>query len=70
MIVHGHRHVPFLQLGSGDNDRPFVFSAGSIGVVLHPYYYPTRPPNQFYILEFDLSEAASRGTGLFGFVNA
>jgi len=70
IVVHGHRHVPFFTLGPGDNDRPYVFSAGSVGVILHPLFYPTRPQNQFYILEFDLVEIERRGTGLFGFLNA
>jgi predicted MPP superfamily phosphohydrolase len=70
MIIHGHRHLPFFQLGPGDNDRPLVFSAGSVGVILDPFYYPSRPPNQFYILEFDLNEMASRSTGLLGRIHA
>jgi hypothetical protein len=70
MIIHGHRHVPHFQLGAGDNDRPLVFSAGSLGVILHPVFYPTKPPNQFYVIEFDLTETSARGNGLLGFINA
>lgn len=65
MVVHGHRHIPFFLLGPGDSDRPFIFSAGSIGIIHDTLYYPTRPPNQFYIIEFDISDDPQR-TGLFG----
>ncbi|MCZ4093642.1 metallophosphoesterase [Sinorhizobium psoraleae] len=47
MIVHGHRHVASFQLGHGDNDRPYIFSAGSLGVILHTLYYPDRPQTNF-----------------------
>jgi hypothetical protein len=70
MVVHGHRHVPHFHFASGDNDRAYVFSAGSVGVILSTHLYPTKPPNQFYIVEFDLDQIASRGTGLLGLVNA
>lgn len=70
MVVHGHRHVPHFHFASGDNDRAYVFSAGSIGVILSTHFYPTKPPNQFYVVEFDLDQISERGTGLLGLVNA
>lgn len=70
MVVHGHRHVPSFDTASGDNDRAYVFSAGSIGVILSTHFYPSRPPNQFYVLQFDLGEIERRGTGLLGLLNA
>ncbi|MEY9180901.1 putative amidohydrolase [Bradyrhizobium sp. USDA 326] len=70
MVIHGHRHVPHFHAASGDTDRAYVFSAGSVGVILSTHFYPSRPPNQFYVLQFDLQEIESRGTGIFGRVNA
>lgn len=69
MIVHGHRHVASFQLGHGDNDRPYIFSAGSLGVILQTFYYPDRPPNQFYMIEFDLLKIEEQG-GLYGTIKA
>jgi len=66
MIVHGHRHVANFQLAPGDVDRPYVFSAGSVGVIHSPIHYPDRPTNQFYMIEFDLKKIADEGSGLFG----
>lgn len=69
MIIHGHRHVASFQLGQGDNDRPYIFSAGSLGVILHTLFYPERPPNQFYMIEFDLAKIEDQG-GLYGTIKA
>jgi hypothetical protein len=55
LFLHGHRHIPALGYAGETASQLVRFSAGSLGVYLEREgRRPAR--NQFYMLEFDISE--------------
>lgn len=54
MVIHGHKHHPKITYAAGATKSPVVLSAGSFSAVLEPYL-TTIASNQFYLIEFHLS---------------
>lgn len=68
-IVHGHKHYPRLYYSQGGNDSPIVLAAGSFSANLYPRLARCAQ-NQFYIVDFDVSEASRLGLGIAGVAHA
>jgi predicted phosphodiesterase len=61
LILHGHKHHPRLSYAQGNARSPVVFSAGSFSARLYPALQ-ARVRNQFYRLNFSISDIARLGT--------
>ena len=67
LVVHGHRHVPFLTYADGGATSPIVLSAGSVSA--KPYAIRGRHPrNQIHYVQ--LSQNLPGGVGLKGTVTS
>lgn len=65
MIVHGHKHEPFLNILEGSASSPIRLASGSVGANLFPTL-ATNVRNQFHIIAFDLAGMASHYLSLAG----
>lgn len=56
LIVHGHKHFPWLRYAGGSSISPVLLSAGSASISL---YQPlsTRVRNQIHLIEFDTTRS-------------
>src|SRR5580704_4645240 len=61
LVVHGHKHFPWLSSAPGSSISPIVFSAASASVLLYPAL-STQVRNQVHLIEFDT--ARSRAVNL------
>jgi len=70
MIVHGHKHFPFLQYAPGDSESPIIFTAGSLSATIFAEAQG-HARNQFYLLEFaNSADLAGLGLTLAGSIKA
>jgi calcineurin-like phosphoesterase family protein len=60
LIVHGHKHHPYLSYASGSTTPPVVLSCGSFSAKLYKELQ-TIVRNQFYLVEFPLSNIDKYG---------
>ena len=60
LVIHGHKHHPKICYAAGSATSPIVFAAGSLCANLFKNVQASAR-NQFYILEFDLSDVSQRG---------
>lgn len=60
LVIHGHKHHPKLTYAAGNSGSPIVFSAGSLASTLYPELRG-ETGNQFYIVDVDASNFATRG---------
>jgi predicted phosphodiesterase len=65
IVIHGHKHHPRICYAAGSSSAPVIFSAGSLCAVLYAELQPFAR-NQFYLIEFPVSEQSSIGLGLIG----
>ncbi len=65
IVIHGHKHHPRICYAAGGSSAPIIFSAGSFSATLYPDI-STQVRNQFYLIEFPLSELPTLGLGLAG----
>lgn len=65
LIIHGHKHFPWLRYAGGSSISPIVFSAGSASISL---YDPlnTRVRNQIHLVEFETPRSDAAGLHLAG----
>lgn len=63
LIVHGHKHRPWLHYAHGGGDSPTIFSAGSFSADLGGDDFGGSLRNQFYLMEV-LSPADADDLGL------
>jgi predicted phosphodiesterase len=61
LVIHGHRHRPYITRGFGTASAPVFFGAGSFSAM----NYPPGVPNQFYVIEIDLNAQAHGLRGRF-----
>ncbi len=62
LVIHGHRHFPYISYGPGTAESSVIFSAGSFSAVLYDEIQG-KARNQFYIIEIEPSTTGRvRGT--------
>jgi 3',5'-cyclic AMP phosphodiesterase CpdA len=69
LVVHGHKHHPKLQYGSGSSSSPVIFGAGSLCASLYSEL-AARARNQFYLLEVDANAAKLHNLDIAGRLTA
>jgi predicted phosphodiesterase len=63
LVIHGHKHRPWIQYGPGGGGSPVLFSAGSFAAALDGVLAQSTK-NQFYVIDLlPDSEAQSLGLG-------
>lgn len=65
LVVHGHKHFPWLRYAPGSSISPVVFSAGSASVVLYDALH-TQVRNQIHLIEFDTALSSAVNLHLAG----
>lgn len=66
LIIHGHKHRPYIHYGPGGGGSPVLFSAGSFSAALDGVLAQSTK-NQFYLVDLDsLAARASIALGLTG----
>lgn len=61
LVVHGHKHVPYMFKSEGGGDAAYVFAAGSFSFRLPPNTDGITK-NQFYIFDIENDSGKLRGT--------
>jgi hypothetical protein len=60
LIIHGHKHHPYLSYAAGPNGSPTVLSCGSFSGLLYPEL-GTNVRNQFYVVEIPILDSQLHG---------
>ncbi len=58
LVLHGHKHFPWVRYAPGSSISPVLFSAASAGVLIHDPLI-TRVRNQVHLIEFDTAQTAA-----------
>ena len=66
LIVHGHKHRPYIQTVSGGGDAPIAFSSASFGANLGGTDFAGQVQNQFHVLELESAPADAPALALAG----
>lgn len=68
LIIHGHKHRPYIHYAPGTGGSPAVFSAGSMGAIMDGEFSQA-VENQFFLIELLKEEFALQlGLGVSGIV--
>lgn len=65
LVVHGHKHYPWLSYAPGSSISPVIFSAASASVLLYEAL-ATKVRNQVHLIEFDTARSAAVNLHLAG----
>lgn len=68
MVIHGHKHRPYLQWAPGNSLSPLLFSSGSFSANMGGGGWGAQVRNQFHVIEFDDSVDESLGIDFGGTV--
>ncbi|MCS6578698.1 metallophosphoesterase family protein [Curtobacterium poinsettiae] len=68
MVIHGHKHRPYIQWAPGNSLSPLLFSAGSFSANMGGGPWGAQVRNQFHVIEFDDDVDDSLGVDLAGTV--
>lgn len=64
LIIHGHRHWPYITYADGGSTSPVVFSAGSLAAIIYDEI-AHMARNQFYLVNLEITPDASAIRGKF-----
>ncbi|MFJ3029249.1 metallophosphoesterase family protein [Curtobacterium sp. NPDC087080] len=53
MVIHGHKHRPYVQWAPGNSLSPLLFSSGSFSANMGGGGWGAQVRNQFHVIEFD-----------------
>jgi predicted phosphodiesterase len=70
IVVHGHKHRPWMQYAAGGGDAPVVFSAGTFAANLGVGRFAAAVQKQFYVVEFNSREDLPTDLAIAGQVHA
>lgn len=60
LVIHGHKHRPYMQWAAGGTESPLLMSAAAFSANTGGNEFGAMAPNQFHVVEFASSEERSR----------